>query len=59
MLKSLMCLVSTVVVQRFCKPLVGGSNPSPGTIFKDLRQRNFLLTTHLVVHGGPAVARAG
>lgn len=24
--------VSTVVVQRFCKPKVGGSNPSPGTI---------------------------
>ena len=23
--------VSTVVVQRFCKPKVGGSNPSPGT----------------------------
>ena len=22
--------VSTVVVQRFCKPKVGGSNPSPG-----------------------------
>jgi hypothetical protein len=21
-----------VVVQRFCKPKVGGSNPSPGTI---------------------------
>ena len=26
--------VSTVVVQRFCKPKVGGSNPSPGTIFR-------------------------
>ena len=25
------CRVSTVVVQRFCKPKVGGSNPSPGT----------------------------
>ena len=24
--------VSTVVVQRFCKPKVGGSNPSPGTM---------------------------
>src|ERR1700722_10024549 len=24
--------VSTVAVQRFCKPKVGGSNPSPGTI---------------------------
>jgi hypothetical protein len=23
--------VSTVAVQRFCKPKVGGSNPSPGT----------------------------
>ena len=23
--------VSTVVVQRFCKPKAGGSNPSPGT----------------------------
>jgi hypothetical protein len=22
-----------VVVQRFCKPKVGGSNPSPGTTF--------------------------
>src|SRR3984893_14335210 len=27
------CRVSTVEVQRFCKPKVGGSNPSPGTIF--------------------------
>ena len=26
-----MCRVSTVAVQRFCKPKVGGSNPSPGT----------------------------
>src|SRR5271165_2605408 len=26
--------VSTVVVQRFCKPKVGGSNPSPGTILQ-------------------------
>jgi hypothetical protein len=25
------CRVSTVVVQRFCKPKVVGSNPSPGT----------------------------
>src|SRR5262249_45460876 len=25
------CRVSSVVEQRFCKPLVGGSNPSPGT----------------------------
>jgi hypothetical protein len=25
--------VSTAVVQWFCKPKVGGSNPSPGTIF--------------------------
>ena len=25
------CRVSTVAVQRFCKPKVGGSNPSPGT----------------------------
>ena len=33
MLKSLIRRVSTGVVQRFCKPLVGGSNPSPGTIF--------------------------
>ena len=24
------CRVSTAVVQRFCKPKVGGSNPSPG-----------------------------
>jgi hypothetical protein len=30
--KSLKCRVSTVVVQRFCKPKVGGSNPSPGTM---------------------------
>jgi hypothetical protein len=28
------CRVSTVVVQRFCKPKVGGSNPSPGTILE-------------------------
>jgi hypothetical protein len=28
--KILPCRVSTVVVQRFCKPKVGGSNPSPG-----------------------------
>src|SRR6266478_846053 len=27
--------VSTVVVQRFCKPKVGGSNPSPGTRYRD------------------------
>src|SRR6516164_7160101 len=27
--------VSTVAVQRFCKPKVGGSNPSPGTIIID------------------------
>lgn len=26
------CRVSTAVVQRFCKPKAGGSNPSPGTI---------------------------
>ena len=26
--------LSTVVVQRFCKPKVGGSNPSAGTIFQ-------------------------
>ena len=29
--KLLKCRVSTVVVQRFCKPKAGGSNPSPGT----------------------------
>ncbi len=29
--KSLICRVSTGVVQRFCKPKAGGSNPSPGT----------------------------
>ncbi len=28
--------VSTVVVQQFCKLLVGGSNPSPGTNFQGL-----------------------
>jgi hypothetical protein len=28
--KLLICRVSTVVVQRFCKPKVGGSSPSPG-----------------------------
>ncbi len=33
MLKSLIRRVSTGVVQRFCKPLVGGSNPSPGANF--------------------------
>src|SRR6266404_5237435 len=27
--------VSTVVVQRFCKPKVGGSNPSPGTRYRE------------------------
>src|SRR5262245_698636 len=32
------CRVSTVVVQRFCKPKVGGSNPSPGTISPESRQ---------------------
>ncbi len=26
-----LCRLSTVVVQRFCKPKVGGSNPSAGT----------------------------
>ena len=30
--KSLIRRVSTGVVQQFCKLLVGGSNPSPGTI---------------------------
>jgi hypothetical protein len=25
------CRVSSVVEQRFCKPLVAGSNPAPGT----------------------------
>jgi hypothetical protein len=30
-LKVFKCRVSSVVEQRFCKPLVGGSNPSPGT----------------------------
>jgi hypothetical protein len=29
--KSLTCRVSSVVEQRFCKPLVAGSNPAPGT----------------------------
>ena len=33
MLKSAFCRVSTVVVQRFCKPLVGSSNLSLGTAF--------------------------
>jgi hypothetical protein len=40
MLKSLICRVSTVVVQQFCKLLVGGSNPSPGTNFKKLETPN-------------------
>jgi hypothetical protein len=31
--KSLICRVSSVVEQRFCKPLVGSSNLSPGTTF--------------------------
>ena len=31
---SLIRRVSTVVVQQFCKLLVGGSNPSPGTNFQ-------------------------
>src|SRR5215470_2557513 len=30
-LETPLCRVSSVVEQRFCKPLVGGSNPSPGT----------------------------
>jgi hypothetical protein len=30
-LKSLVSRLSSVVEQRFCKPLVGGSNPSVGT----------------------------
>ena len=29
--KPLICRVSSAVEQRFCKPLVGGSSPSPGT----------------------------
>ena len=29
--KPLICRVSSVVEQRFCKPLVGSSNLSPGT----------------------------
>ena len=33
---SLIRRVSTVVVQQFCKLLVGGSNPSPGTNFQGL-----------------------
>ena len=36
------CRVSTVVVQRFCKPKVGGSNPSPGT--NDLKHLPVVLT---------------
>jgi hypothetical protein len=28
-----LCRISTVAVQRFCKPKVGGSNPSSGTMF--------------------------
>ena len=33
------CRVSTVVVQRFCKPKVGGSNPSPGRPSRKVRDR--------------------
>ena len=38
--KSLICRVSSVVEQRFCKPLVAGSNPAPGTI-KALKIQGF------------------
>jgi hypothetical protein len=41
--KSLMRRVSTVVVQQFCKLLVGGSNPSPGTNFQGLRKASSAL----------------
>lgn len=34
------CRVSTVVVQRFCKPKVGGSNPSPGTMTLTMHPNN-------------------
>jgi hypothetical protein len=47
--KSLICRISSVVEQRFCKPLVGGSNPPSGTsknnclatYFSAARQRKF------------------
>jgi hypothetical protein len=38
----LMCRVSSAVEQRFCKPLVGGSSPSPGTIKKPAWNKDFL-----------------
>src|SRR5215475_7391419 len=37
-LKSLICRLSSAVEQRFCKPKVGGSIPSAGTI--DLADKN-------------------
>jgi hypothetical protein len=39
------CRVSSVVEQRFCKPLVGGSNPSPGTGTKVKRYKYLALRT--------------
>ena len=45
--------VSTVVVQRFCKPKVGGSNPSPGTTFlRYLRLNHWFQTIYCHVNRG-------
>jgi hypothetical protein len=51
--KSLICRVSSVVEQRFCKPLVGSSNLSPGTAFR-LRD-----TISCVCWGGSAFVPGG
>src|ERR1043166_4344335 len=51
--------VSTVVVQRFCKPKVGGSNPSPGTRYSENTRKRLVpaetkdfLTPEVVQRGG-------
>jgi hypothetical protein len=53
------CRVSSVVEQRFCKPLVGSSNLSPGTNkINDLKGRS---KTHVLLrqHLGQQFARSG
>ena len=44
--KSLICRLSSVVEQRFCKPLVGSSNLSAGTNFN---KRNQYLTVDVIL----------
>ena len=43
--------LSTVVVQRFCKPKVGGSNPSAGTIFLPNRPATIASSTASAARG--------